>query len=95
MRRVDNGDIPSDEASIVLVGLPGVGKSTLGVIASVSIKKRLIETDRCFSTIMGMTAGDYLKTHGKDALLAQEFEVLQQILVHSQRAVTASHVGPP
>ncbi|KAG5764962.1 hypothetical protein H9Q72_006961 [Fusarium xylarioides] len=69
-----------DGASIALVGLPGAGKSTLGVIASTSLKMRLVETDRCFCTMTGSTAVEFLKKHGKEALQARETEILQHIL---------------
>lgn len=67
-------------ASIALVGLPGVGKSTLGVIAAGSLKMKLVETDRCFGTKTGLTPGEFLKAHGREALLAKEAEVLRLIL---------------
>ncbi|TVY77153.1 Quinate repressor protein [Fusarium oxysporum f. sp. cubense] len=69
-----------DGASIALVGLPSAGKSTLGVIASTSLKMRLVETDRCFCTMTGSTAVEFLKKHGKEALQTRETEILQQIL---------------
>ncbi|KAK2685261.1 hypothetical protein QWA68_015644 [Fusarium oxysporum] len=69
-----------DGASIALVGLPGAGKSTLGVIASTSLKMRLVETDRCFCTMTGSTAVEFLNKHGKESLQARETELLQHIL---------------
>lgn len=79
---------PGSMASIVIVGLPGVGKSTLGVIASTSLRMRLVETDRCFQTMTGTTAADFLQDHGREALKIKEHEVLQKILEkHSRDSV--------
>ncbi|ENH66728.1 Quinate repressor protein [Fusarium oxysporum f. sp. cubense race 1] len=41
---------------------------------------RLVETDRCFCTMTGSTAVEFLKKHGKEALQARETEILQHIL---------------
>lgn len=67
-------------SSIALVGLPGVGKSTLGVIAAGSLGMKLVETDRCFHTKTGHTPGEYSKAYGKEALQVKELEILRLVL---------------
>lgn len=67
-------------ASIALIGLRGVGKSTIGVIASSALRRRLIDADMHFVTVTGMVAAQYATLHGWPAYRAKEAEILADIL---------------
>ena len=54
---------PEKDATIVLIGVRGVGKSTLGVLAATAYGRRLIETDRTFIDETGATIQAYRKSH--------------------------------
>lgn len=67
-------------ASIALIGLRGVGKSTIGVIASSTLRRRLIDADMQFVTATGMAAAQFATLHGWPAYRAKEAEILADIL---------------
>ncbi|KAK7519569.1 uncharacterized protein IWZ02DRAFT_434086 [Phyllosticta citriasiana] len=54
----------SPDASIVLVGFRGTGKSTLAVIASRAYQRRVIDVDQAFNDATGESGSSYRKRHG-------------------------------
>ncbi|KAF8536621.1 type I 3-dehydroquinase-domain-containing protein [Trichophaea hybrida] len=70
----------SPNASIALVGLRGVGKSTIGVILSSSLHRRLIDGDVYFVNSTGMSIAQYVKIHGWPGFRAREAELMDEIL---------------
>ncbi|KAK7530628.1 quinate repressor [Phyllosticta citribraziliensis] len=52
------------DASIVLVGFRGTGKSTLAVIASRAYQRRVIDVDQTFHDATGESGSSYRKRHG-------------------------------
>ncbi|KAH0607329.1 uncharacterized protein H6S33_003317 [Morchella sextelata] len=67
-------------ASIALIGLRGVGKSTIGVIVSSTLRRRLIDADMHFIQVTGMAAGQYATAHGWPAYRTKEANILADIL---------------
>ncbi|KAI5847985.1 type I 3-dehydroquinase-domain-containing protein [Morchella snyderi] len=67
-------------ASIALIGLRGVGKSTIGVIVSSTLRRRLIDADMHFVQLTGMAAGQYATAHGWPAYRSKEADILADIL---------------
>ncbi|RPB09969.1 hypothetical protein P167DRAFT_559945 [Morchella conica CCBAS932] len=67
-------------ASIALIGLRGVGKSTIGVIVSSTLRRRLIDADMHFFQDTGMAAAQYATAHGWPAYRAKEADILADIL---------------
>ena len=63
--------------NIILIGMPGAGKSTLGVLLAKAIGYDFIDTDLLIQRQAGMTLGDYLFTHGYQSLRQLEAEVIQ------------------
>ena len=63
--------------NIILIGMPGAGKSTLGVGLAKAIGYDFIDTDLLIQRQAGMTLGDYLHNHGYQALRRLEAEVIQ------------------
>ncbi|CAG9990369.1 unnamed protein product [Clonostachys byssicola] len=87
---LDSREIFQDRTSVALLGLPGAGKSTLGVIASATLKMRLVETDRCFRTMTGTTTSEYVVQFGRQSYLDKSLEILRHILKkHSTNCVIA------
>ncbi|KAL4866118.1 hypothetical protein BDV12DRAFT_199439 [Aspergillus spectabilis] len=76
----------SPDATIVLVGFPGAGKKTLGIIASVALRRRLINLDDVFRAQHDLSPQDYIATHG----LPQYRQVEDQI---STETLRKSHKG--
>ena len=52
------------DASIVLIGIRGAGKSSLGVIAATALNRRLIEFDKAFLDATGTTTHAFRKLQG-------------------------------
>ncbi|KAI5797733.1 type I 3-dehydroquinase-domain-containing protein [Geopyxis carbonaria] len=72
-------EIPPN-ASIALVGLRGVGKSTIGVIVSSTLRRRLIDVDVHFVNVTGMSIHQYVSVHGWPGYRAKEAEITDEIL---------------
>ncbi|KAL1616738.1 hypothetical protein SLS56_011304 [Neofusicoccum ribis] len=70
----------SPEASIVLIGVRGTGKSTLAVIASAAFQRRVIDTEHTFQEATGQCSSSYRKTHGAAAHNQRQLDVLRSVL---------------
>jgi len=68
------------EASIVLVGARGTGKSTLGVIAGTVCRRQHIDTDFSFKERTGLSPSAFRKTKGAVEYQRQSLEVLEMVL---------------
>lgn len=64
--------------SVILIGMPGAGKSTLGVQLAKALAKDFIDTDLLIQTKHGSTLDHILRTQGYLALRALEESVLLQ-----------------
>lgn len=62
--------------AVTLIGMPGAGKSTLGVQLAKSLAKQFVDTDLLIQQGVGMSLQDYLDQHGYLALREREQEVL-------------------
>ena len=75
-------------ASIVLVGVRGTGKSSLGVIAAAAYNYRLIETQRAFSDATGTSSSSYRASCGSSEFQRKTHEILRHVLdSYPERAV--------
>lgn len=63
-------------SSITLIGMPGAGKSTLGVQLAKAQAKQFIDTDLLIQQQVGMCLQEYLNANGYLALREQEQDVL-------------------
>jgi shikimate kinase len=58
--------------NIVLIGMPGAGKSTVGVVLAKALGYGFADTDILLSTRIGMTLQDFLDRRGIDEFLKEE-----------------------
>lgn len=65
--------------NIILIGMPGAGKSTLGVLLAKAVGYDFIDTDLLIQRQAGMTLGDYLHNYGYQALRRLEAQVIQRL----------------
>ena len=72
-------------ASIVLIGVPGAGKRTLGFIGATHLRRRLLTENRAFEAATGFSKAVFLEQHGRDALLTRSVQVLEQMLEQNGR----------
>jgi shikimate kinase/3-dehydroquinate dehydratase len=66
--------------SIVLIGVRGVGKSTLGILAATAYSRRLIDTDRAFQEAAGSTASEFRKSKGTAEYRKRHGQVFESTL---------------
>ncbi|WP_347332488.1 shikimate kinase [Marinimicrobium locisalis] len=62
--------------SLVLVGMPGAGKSTVGLLLAKELVKAFVDTDILIQTREGKTLQDIVHDHGFQHLREREEEVL-------------------
>jgi len=79
-------------ASLVLVGLPGTGKSAVGAQIAASWGCAFIDTDEMVAQDVGSTTGQYLREHGEPAFRTIECEVLATALEHDAVVATGGGV---
>lgn len=65
--------------NIVLIGMPGCGKSTVGAALAARLGRQLYDTDEEFARRASMSAGDYIRTYGEDAFRRAETEVVSDL----------------
>lgn len=93
---VETSRVFAPNASIVLVGIRGSGKTSLGYIAARSLGWRLIEADDEFERQTGKSRAKFLKENQNSAeeYRMQERQVLESMLVRNQTdAVIVCGVG--
>jgi shikimate kinase len=78
-------------ARLVLIGLPGAGKTTLARALGEHWSCLVIDTDDVIATRVGLSAAQYLREHGETEFRERELEALREALV--QDAVVATGAG--
>ena len=73
------------DASILLIGVRGVGKSSLGFLAASAYSRRLIESDRAFTEATGSNRATYRKVQGPAEYQRKHCEVLKRLLETNSR----------
>jgi shikimate kinase len=58
--------------NIILIGMPGAGKSTVGVVLAKTLGNDFIDTDILLSRHLGMTLQEHINIKGIDAFLKAE-----------------------
>ncbi|GFF79256.1 quinate repressor protein [Aspergillus lentulus] len=72
------------DASLVLVGIRGCGKRSLGFVAATALKRRFITEDHYFKEVTGLTRHEYLKRHGSQEFQRRDIDVLKKMLDNHQ-----------
>ncbi|PVH99100.1 hypothetical protein DM02DRAFT_643198 [Periconia macrospinosa] len=75
-------------ASIVLVGIRGTGKSTLAIMASMACRRRVIDIENRFQEATGFSSAKYRKQFGASNHNLRQEELLRNILqAHDKDAI--------
>lgn len=82
------------DASLVLVGIRGCGKRSLGFVAATALKRRYITEDHYFKQVTGFTRHEYLKRFGSQEFQQRDIEILKAMLDnHRSRCVIECGLG--
>lgn len=65
--------------NIVLIGMPGCGKSTIGRILAQKLNKEYVDTDRCIEALAGCTIPEIFAGQGEEKFRQSETEVLRDL----------------
>lgn len=77
-----------DKRNIVLIGMPGAGKSTLGVVLAKILNLGFVDTDLIIQERCGATLQEVIDDRGVDALIAVEGDVLGSLDVRGSIIAT-------
>ena len=69
-------------SNIILIGMPGAGKSTIGVILAKLTSRDFVDTDVRIQTLYKRTLQDIVDTDGYTVLRNIEGKVLRELSVH-------------
>lgn len=73
------------DASIILLGMRGVGKSTLAAIASRALGWSLVDEKSFFEASTGLSMSSYIDRHGLDSYRRRQLQVLTLLLQQKSR----------
>ncbi|MBQ7646163.1 MAG: AAA family ATPase [Clostridia bacterium] len=74
--------------NVVLVGMPGSGKSTIAELLAKKTGREAIDSDKVFSDRYGMNPSDYIREHGEEAFRRGESLILNDICKLSGRVIS-------
>ena len=72
-----------ERENIVLIGMPGVGKSTLGVLLAKALGYDFVDTDLLIQRRAGETLATYMQSQGYLALRQLEARVILDLRCHA------------
>lgn len=82
------------DASIVLIGMRGTGKSTLAIMASMACRRRIVEIESLFQKDTGFSTAKYRKQFGAANHNLRQEELLRSALQqHSKHAIITCNGG--
>lgn len=80
--------------NIILIGMPGSGKSTLGRVLATKLQYQFVDVDERIEAYENKTIASIFAEHGEDYFRALEREVLN-IILKEPHAVIATGGGAP
>lgn len=84
---------PGSERHLVLVGMMGAGKSTVGRIVAERLGRRLVDSDECIEERTGRTVREIFATDGEPAFRRLETDALRDALAEDEPVVIAAAGG--
>ena len=74
-----HGILQSQMQNIVLIGMPGCGKSTIGKLLAEKLEKKFVDADAAISQLAGKTIPEIFAASGEAGFRKLETQVLQQL----------------
>ena len=74
-------EVLRQKRNLVLIGMPGAGKSTVGRILAQRTGRELVDTDTCIVSRAGMEISDIFARHGEPYFRDLETEVIRELAV--------------
>ncbi len=65
--------------NIVLIGMPGSGKTSVGKIISENLGREFYDSDQVFEDKFGISAGDCIVKYGEDDFRTKESEIIREL----------------
>ena len=65
--------------NVILIGMPGCGKSTLGVLLAKALGMTFLDTDLVIQDREHALLSELIRTHGSDGFLALEESICAQL----------------
>lgn len=78
--------------NIVLIGMPGVGKSTIGVVLAKALGYQFVDADLLIQEAEGKLLSELIEEHGTDGFIEIENRVNSQIQTHRSVIATGGSV---
>lgn len=78
--------------NIVLIGMPGVGKSTVGVVLAKALGYQFVDADLLIQEAEGKLLSELIEEHGTDGFIELENRVNSQIQTHRSVIATGGSV---
>lgn len=69
--------------NIILIGMPGCGKSTIGQALADVLNRPFFDADSCISQSVGCTCAEYIQNYGEDMFRKAETDVLSSVCKRS------------
>ena len=67
-----------ENSNIVLIGMPGSGKTTVGSALAERLGRQFVDTDEELRVTLGTAAGDYINLYGEAAFREQETKIMER-----------------
>ncbi|MGO1581196.1 MAG: shikimate kinase [Peptoniphilaceae bacterium] len=72
-------ELKKDMLNIILIGMPGSGKSTIGKLISKILNRKFIDTDKCIEEETGMTIAEIFKKEGQGKFRQIESQIIKKV----------------
>jgi shikimate kinase len=82
-----------EKKKIVLVGMTGVGKTTVGKILSKILRKKFIDIDYEIEKSSGLKIHDFFESYGEEQFRRVEKKVLEKILDVNENFIISTGAG--
>ncbi len=72
-------EIRKELENIILIGMPGVGKTTIGAALAEELDRPFCDADIVFKEKLGLSSGEYINTYGEAAFREKESDILREL----------------